>query len=176
RAGQAERGRVDGDVGFAVHVGGGVVENLRLRAELHVHLDPENRIVTFDRVVKVNCGHFASLRSGADSQIGPPPALIRASIAAAKEYIRASSRAGAMTCRPTGSPSAIPLGRESAGSPARLTGIVAKSPRYIASGSSTRSPSLNAVVAAVGETSTSTFAKASAKSRCTRVRTRWALP
>ena len=41
------------------------------------------------------------------------------------------------------------------GTPARLAGIVAMSLRYIASGSSTFSPILNAVVGAVGDTSTS---------------------
>ena len=44
--------------------------------------------------------------------------------------------------------------------PAKLTGIVATSPRYMAIGSLDFSPILNAVVGAVGETRTSACAKA----------------
>ena len=62
------------------------------------------------------------------------------------------------------------------GTPDRLAGMVARSLRYIAIGSSTFSPSLNAVVGAVGETSTSACSKAAAKSREISVRTFWAWP
>ena len=62
------------------------------------------------------------------------------------------------------------------GMPARFAGMVATSLRYIASGSSMRSPSLNGVVGAVGETSTSAFSKAAAKSRWMSVRTFCAEP
>ncbi len=54
--------------------------------------------------------------------------------------------------------------------------MVATSLRYMAIGSSSLSPNRNAVVGAVGDTSTSTCAKAASKSRCTSVRTFWALP
>ncbi len=54
--------------------------------------------------------------------------------------------------------------------------MVAMSLRYIASGSSSFSPSLNAVVGAVGETSTSACSKARSKSRLISVRTFWAWP
>ena len=54
--------------------------------------------------------------------------------------------------------------------------MVAMSLRYMAIGSSSFSPSRNAVVGAVGLTSTSTFSKAEAKSREMRVRTFWAWP
>ena len=54
--------------------------------------------------------------------------------------------------------------------------MVATSLRYIAIGSSSLSPNRNAVVGAVGETSTSTWSKAFSKSRCTSVRTFCALP
>ncbi len=54
--------------------------------------------------------------------------------------------------------------------------MVATSLRYIAIGSSSLSPKRNAVVGAVGLTSTSAWAKQSAKSRWTRVRTFCALP
>ena len=74
------------------------------------------------------------------------------------------------------SSSASPLGIEMPGTPDRLAGIVARSLRYIASGSSSFSPSLNAVVGAVGETSTSARSKAASKSRLTSVRTFWAWP
>ena len=46
----------------------------------------------------------------------------------------------------------------------------------MASGSSTFSPSLNAVVGVDGETSTSTDSNARSKSRLIRVRTFWACP
>ena len=48
--------------------------------------------------------------------------------------------------------------------------------RYIASGSSTFSPSWNAVVGAVGETSTSACSNAASKSRLISVRTFCAWP
>jgi hypothetical protein len=54
--------------------------------------------------------------------------------------------------------------------------MVARSLRYIASGSSTFSPSRNAVVGAVGLTSTSAFSNAASKSRVIRVRTFCAWP
>jgi hypothetical protein len=51
-----------------------------------------------------------------------------------------------------------------------------RSATYMASGSSTRSPSGNAVVGVVGDTSTSTCSNAASKSLMMRVRTCWALP
>ena len=83
-----------------------------------------------------------------------------------------------MICRPTGRPSsaASPHGTDIAAMPARLDGMVHRSARYIASGSSTRSPIGNAVVGVVGETSTSTCSKAASKSRVIRVRTFCAWP
>ena len=57
-----------------------------------------------------------------------------------------------------------------------LAGMVATSLRYIASGSLSFSPSLNAVVGAVGEISTSAWANAASKSRWISVRTFWAEP
>jgi hypothetical protein len=53
---------------------------------------------------------------------------------------------------------------------------VQRSARYIASGSSTRSPNLKAVVGVVGDARTSTDSNAAAKSRLIRVRTFWAWP
>ena len=58
-----------------------------------------------------------------------------------------------------------------AGMPARLTGIVQTSDRYIEYGSAIRSPSRKATVGEVGDSRKSTFAKASAKSRRISVRT-----
>ena len=79
---------------------------------------------------------------------------------------------------PAGSPSssASPVGSDIPGTPARLAGMVATSLRYIAIGSSSLSPKRNAVVGAVGLTSTSAWAKQASKSRWTRVRTFCALP
>ena len=54
--------------------------------------------------------------------------------------------------------------------------MVAMSLRYIAIGSSSFSPSRNAVVGAVGLSSTSAFSNAAAKSREMSVRTFWAWP
>ena len=57
-----------------------------------------------------------------------------------------------------------------------FAGIVVTSLRYIAIGSSTFSPILNAVVGADGDTSTSACSNADAKSRWMSVRTFCALP
>ena len=83
-----------------------------------------------------------------------------------------------MTCRPTGRPSsgASPHGTEMAALPARSDGIVHRSARYIAIGSSARSPMPNAVVGVDGDTSTSTWPNAWSKSLMISVRTCWALP
>ncbi len=55
-------------------------------------------------------------------------------------------------------------------------GIVSRSDRYIASGFAAFSPTLNATVGEVGETSTSKRSKAAACSRAITVRTFWAWP
>ena len=61
--------------------------------------------------------------------------------------------------------------------PARFDGMVHRSLRYMASGSSTFSPILNAVVGVDGETSTSTESKAALEvARLIRVRTFCACP
>jgi len=88
----------------------------------------------------------------------------------------ASPSAGAMSCRPTGRPSASPAGTDTAALPARLTGMVNTSDRYMASGSSTRSPIGNATVGEVGPASRSKRWKASSSSRSTRVRAFCAWP
>ena len=102
----------------------------------------------------------------------------RCSRAAPTAYRRSSAVAGARIWKPAGSPSssARPLGTEMPGTPARLAGIVATSLRYIASGSSSLAPSLNAVVGAVGLTSTSACSNAASKSRLISVRTFCAWP
>ena len=67
--------------------------------------------------------------------IGPPAGSASKPIAASSAWAAASSRfslnAGPAICRPTGSPSDRPHGIEIAGIPARLTGIVQTSERYI---------------------------------------------
>ena len=81
-----------------------------------------------------------------------------------------------MSCSPIGSPDVVkPAGTETPGSPARFTGMVRMSFRYICRGS-VFSPSVNATPGVVGAASTSTRSKASWKSRRTSVRTRWAFP
>ena len=64
-----------------------------------------------------------------------------------------------MICSPTGRLSSgdRPDGTDIPQCPARFSGSVQRSNRYIASGSSTFSPSGNAVVGVAGDTSTSTF-------------------
>ena len=86
--------------------------------------------------------------------------------------------AGARIWKPVGRPSsgASPLGTDMPGMPARLAGMVAMSLRYIAIGSSSLSPSLNAVVGAVGLTSTSAVSNAAVKSFAMSRRTFWAEP
>ena len=82
-----------------------------------------------------------------------------------------------MNWKPTGRPSSSrPHGMLMAGMPARSAGIVNTSDRYIARGSSARSPIRNAVVGDVGAAMTSTSAKACTKSRMTSVRTFCACP
>ena len=78
-----------------------------------------------------------------------------------------------MICRPTGSPvsDASPLGTLIAGMPASDPGMVARSFRYIAIGSSTFSPNANAVTGDAGEISTSAAPNASSKSCLISVRT-----
>jgi hypothetical protein len=65
---------------------------------------------------------------------------------------------------------AVPHGTLRAGRPARLAGNVHTSARYIARGSSTRSPIGNATVGLVGVAMTSTFENAASKSRAITVR------
>ena len=76
-----------------------------------------------------------------------------------------------MICSPIGSPAVLhPHGTEMPGSPARLTGTVEMSCKYICSGFSI-SPMRYAVVGAVGVMITSTFSKARVKSSRISVRT-----
>src|SRR6266568_6749958 len=72
-----------------------------------------------------------------------------------------------MIWSPAGSPSsgARPQGTDSAALPARLDGIVHRSARYIAIGSSARSPMGKAVVGVAGDTRTSAWQNAASKSR-----------
>src|SRR5690606_38451998 len=125
-------------------------EHLRRGAQLDVRLDAEHRLEPGERLVVVHqrrSGHFAATSSGACASSGPPQRSSRArSTAAPTRYTRSSPRTGAMICSPAGSPSASPHGTEIAALPARLAGIVHRSARYIAIGSSARSPIGNAVV------------------------------
>ena len=62
-----------------------------------------------------------------------------------------------MSWKPTGRPSLSPQGILIAGRPARFTGIVQMSHRYIESGSAVREPTRKATVGDVGETIRSTL-------------------
>ena len=66
-----------------------------------------------------------------------------------------SSNGLPMNCKPIGRPFDCPQGTEIPGNPAKFTGVVNKSLAYIVNGSSISSPKLNAVVGAVGPTTTS---------------------
>ena len=66
-----------------------------------------------------------------------------------------SSNGLPINCKPIGRPFDWPHGTEMPGKPAKLTGVVNKSFAYIVKGSSISSPKLNAVVGAVGPTTTS---------------------
>src|SRR5690606_939021 len=83
-----------------------------------------------------------------------------------------SSNGLPITCSPSGSPSALsPAGTLIAGSPARLARTENTSVRYIASGSSTLSPSAKAAVGVIGARITSHCAQAFSKSRAISART-----
>src|SRR5258707_6990462 len=78
---------------------------------------------------------------------------------------RVSSKVRARICSPIGNPAALkPQGMLIPGRPAKLHGRVNTSIKYIASGSFTFSPSLNAVTGEVGEMIASTLSKTRAKS------------
>src|SRR3989339_349421 len=78
--------------------------------------------------------------------------------------IVSSSKAFPIIWRPIGRLFALPHGIEIAGIPAKLTGIVAMSDKYIESGSFAFSPILKATVGDVGEIKTSHCSKALSKS------------
>src|SRR5437764_9817733 len=85
--------------------------------------------------------------------------------AAATRYIRSSAMVGAITCRPTGSPSDSPHGTEIAGPPYRFDGIVKRSARYIWYGSEVRAPLGNATNGVLGATRPSTCPTAAVQPR-----------
>src|SRR5437773_5285669 len=93
------------------------------------------------------------------------------SYAAATRNIVASANEFAMICSPTGRPSERPHGMLMPGRPAMLPGSVNTSLRYIASGSFTFCPILNATVGDVGVTIASHFANAASNSALMSVRT-----
>src|SRR5262249_28721172 len=184
RPGQAQAHRAEVGVGLAAERGRAAAEQLGPGAQLDVRLQADQRIVPGHCLVigdqprgRAGAGHQASPFAAFSS--GYPLRAPRAAPPAAPtRYIRSSASTGAMICRPTGRPSsgASPQGTDSAALPARSDGIVNRSARYIAIGSSTRSPSGNAVVGVVGDTSTATRSEAGSKSLMTSVRTCCALP
>ena len=76
---------------------------------------------------------------------GTPRGAVRGFMARAAANRRASSHQGAMSWAPTGSPDCVrPTGADRAGRPARLTGSVHTSARYMVSGSESLAPSSKA--------------------------------
>src|SRR5690606_30791580 len=183
---QSEAERVDERVGLdLVEVGmrgvGRGGEHLRARAELDVHLEAHDRLEEHERPVEVHqlvLHRVASVSSGAFVVSMPPHrSASSASMAAPARYSRSSSNIGARICSPTGSPSSpSPIGSPMPGMTARFAGMVVMSFTYIASGSSSFSPSLNAVVGAAGLMRRSACWNAASKSRWMSVRTFCAEP
>src|SRR5206468_12962601 len=112
-------------------------EHLRLGAQLHVRLEPDDR--------------FPGGRHHASSVAGTTR-----SSAYAASIISSSRNAWPINCPPIGNPFTRPIGREMAGRPARFAVTVKMSDRYIAIGSASFSPALNAGVGTVGVNSKST--------------------
>src|SRR5690606_20140432 len=151
---QAEAHRTDVRVRFGAELRRVRTEHLGRRPELHVDLQADHRLELH----------------------GAASAKARSSAAAARTS-NPSCQRSAMSWPPTGRPSTVPIGSESAGTPARFAVTVKMSARYIWYGSSTFSPSGNATEGVVGVRSTSTpVRKVSRKSRAMRPRTRCAVP
>src|SRR5690606_25594445 len=134
-------------------------EQLRVRDDLGVHLEPDHHLPL--------TGAPLERRHQTD-----PPSIVGSAVnSAASSSTRAarstpsSSKARPMSWRPSGRPSPDrPAGTEIAGRPARLAGTVKTSFRYMAIGSSIFSPIGKAAVGAVGVRMASTFSYARAKS------------
>src|SRR5262249_24089321 len=140
-------------------------EHLGARAELRVHLepgaDPVGRVAPTPLRApdRASSGGFRSRH-----EVAPSYAL-------ATRRMVPSSKACPMIWSPMGNPVRVkPAGMERPGNPARLTGMVKMSFRYIWSGSS-RSPILKATPGGVGATITSTRSKPGGRSRRRGVRT-----
>src|SRR5579859_1894620 len=146
RSGQAEADRADVRVGLVAERVAAPAEELGLGPQLAVDLEPDDRLPLGRlRAHRASIPCFGGVRGGAT-----------ASTAAATWNITVSPSAGARTCTPTGRPSSpVPNGTLMAGWPARLDAMVQTSDRYMARGSAVFAPSRNAVVGAVGPSSTS---------------------
>src|SRR6266508_3350878 len=167
---QADRAHLG--VGFGAEGRRARAEHLRPGTELDMRLDTDDRLVVAALALVEGRRHrrgslthgCASCRSRSCSR------------AWAARSISASPRTGATSCRPTGRPSTSPAGTDTAALPARFTGIVNTSDRYICTGSSTSSPMGKAVLGEVAPTSRSKRWYAEFSSRATSVRTRCACP
>src|SRR5690606_9877555 len=154
RAGQPETHRADVRVRRGAELGRVRAEQLGRGRELDVDLEADDGLPPH----------------------GAHPARARSSAAAAR-IMAPSCQRSAMSWPPTGKPSTVPIGSDSAGTPARFAVTVKMSARYIWYGSSSFSPSRNATEGVVGVRSTSTPAeKTSRKSRAMSPRTRCAVP
>src|SRR4029077_7059647 len=130
-------------------------EHLAACEQLRVHLQTDHDLVALEVGLTLRRGclhaHAATSASGERTVCHS----VACSYACATRKTRASSNRGAITCRPTGSPSMNPQGTDMPGRPARFTGSVTTSHMYIERGSS-RSPMVNATDGDVGDTRAST--------------------
>src|SRR5881397_1894763 len=134
---QAEAYGADVGVGRGPEGSRAAAEHLRQRAQLHVRLEPDHRLPS--------ARHYAS-----------SPAGTARSSAYAASSISSSRNACPMSWPPIGRPLMLPIGMEIAGRHARFAVTVKMSERYIATGSLSFSPALNAGVGVVGVNSRST--------------------
>jgi hypothetical protein len=163
RAGQAQADRADLGVGLGAELRRAAAEHLRGGAELDVHLEADDRVEARSprRRTRAGSSSGGSSRRQASARLlveqRPAPAVeqrLQRGADAVEPVVGHRRRHDLQADRQA----VLGPGRSAAtspGLPARLAGMVATSLRYIASGSSSFSPSRNAVVGAVGETSTS---------------------
>ena len=155
-----------------------------LRAQLDVHLEPEDRVEPRDRlVVRQQARSSARSIRGRDATVqrempgraaGRPSSCTQLALqrgADPVEPVVGQRRRHDLQADRQAVLGGQPDRDRAPALPARLDGMVHRSLRYIAIGSSTFSPSRNAVIGVDGETSTSTWANAASKSRLISVRT-----
>src|SRR6266850_8475529 len=131
RTGQAQTYGADLRVGGRAERRRAAAKHFRLRPQLHVRLEPDDRFP--------GAAHHASSVAGTTR-----------SSAYAASIISSSKNAWPISCPPIGNPFTRPIGSEMAGRPARFAVTVKMSDMYIAIGSASFSPALNAGLGTVG--------------------------